>query len=200
MTKEQKVQAITAQIFHASIDTFLDEKFKAEIRNSLETIREVHPEFENVGCSVFTEDITKKKWKNKQHFFKVFYAEVDYLKESVGLSDNAEFLLYKMGKALKWEMNILVDDNDYPMNQKSLCEFLKIPIRTFSRNSKELIEKKLLLPVFLGKEVFYFINPHIMYVGTSINEQIPNLFEVIGYVCRKNSDNQRKTVEKRGKI
>jgi hypothetical protein len=198
MTKEQKINEIISLVFKDNVDTFTEVEAKGKIIQAIEDLKSEDEKYKGLCYSVFVNDTKKVKWKHKQHFFKVFWDEIDYLKEEFDLSDSAESLLYRLGKSLKWEMNLLVDDTDYPLNQKKLCEFLNIPPRTFSRNSKELIEKLILLPVCCGKEVYYFMNPHVMYVGSEINDQIPKLFELVGY--RYNRNNAREKVKKRGKI
>lgn len=198
MTKEQKINEIVSLVFKDNVDTFTEIEAKGEIIKAIESLKTEDEKYENLCYSVFVNDTKKKKWKSKQHYFKVFKSEIRYLKKEHELSNQSVHLIYDLGEALKWEMNLLVDEEDYPLNQKRLCEFLDMPVRTFTRNSKELIDKFILLPVCCGKEIFYFMNPHVMYVGSEINEQIPKLFELVGY--RSNKENEREKVKKRGKI
>lgn len=198
MTKEQKIQQITSIVFRDNVDSFTEIEARRKIIDAINDLKSEDEKFEDLNYSLFVQDTKKKNWKRNEHFFKVFYDEIEYIQREFGITEQGLNLIYRIGRCLKWEMNLLVDDKDNPMNQTELCKYLNISERTFRRNSKELIENHILLPVCCGREMYYFMNPHILYVGSKINEQIPNLFELIGY--RNYRANGAKQIQKRCEI
>ena len=56
--------------------------------------------------------------------------------------------------------------------------------------TKSIEEKKCLLRIFDGKDVYYLINPNLVFKGQKINKGIPKIFEMIGYVDSKKAKKQ----------
>ena len=199
MTKEQKLKNILSVVFQENVDTFTEVEARNKIIEAISELKIEDSKYDNLNYSIFIKDTKKKKWKSKEHFFKVFYDEVEYIKDEFELKDGSIFLLFKLGKYLKWEMNLLVDEEDCPMNQSQICKKLNVQPKTFRSQVQPLVKHRIILPITCGNEVFYFVNPHIMYTGTSICNGIVELFEVCGYKNRNYRESNLKKVEKRCK-
>lgn len=146
---------------------------------------------ENFGIKVFVDDNSKKKWKsgnsNPNVFVKIFFNEMDYVKDTYGLTMTECGFLYSLSSYLLWEYNLLVDKEGLPLNQKRLMTLMGYKARAISGIIKSLEEKKCLIRVWDGKETYFIINPYIMWFGEKINKEIPSLFEAVGYVPMKNN-------------
>lgn len=200
---KDKTQEILCMLFEENVDTFKEEEAKKKIIQYISEMKQEDNDFDKLSYSLFVQDTHKGAWQNKSHFYKVFYDEIDYLLDQGILTQtNVDFLL-RFGRYLKWEMNLVVDKNDIPLNQKTLANKMKINVKTFQRNIQPLIDSKIILEIKLSKENFYMINPYIIFVGKNINKQIPKLFDMIGYntsVSTKDRNNRRDKVTKRGNI
>lgn len=146
---------------------------------------------ENFGIKVFVDDNSKKKWKsgnsNPNVFVKIFFNEMDYVKDTYGLTMTECGFLYSLTSYLLWEYNLLVDKEGLPLNQKRLMSLTGYKKTAISGLIKSLEEKKCLIRVWDNKETYFIVNPYLMWFGEKINKEIPNLFEAIGYVPMKNN-------------
>jgi DNA-binding transcriptional MocR family regulator len=101
-----------------------------------------------------------------------------------------------------WQTNLLVDEYDNPLNQKQIAERLELNVRTIQRNMKQLEERCIIHKIQIWNEVFYIINPYVMFKGQDVNIAIPKLFDEIGYVSssmadKKNNRSNRKKEQKK---
>jgi predicted transcriptional regulator len=148
-------------------------------------------------------DPDKLHWRKKEHFAKIFHFEFKHAEEYYSLTKPEKYFLYELSEHLMWQTNLIVDEEDKPLNQKELAVALDVNVRTVQRNMKSLEEKTIIYKVEMGNEVFYFVNPYFMFIGQYINVCIPKLFDEIGYqnsslVKKSNSRNNRsKKQEKR---
>lgn len=149
------------------------------------------------------DDPDKVHWKKDEHFIKIFSHELQHATEYYSLSNAERLFILDISSYLHWEMNILVDDNNVPLNQKELADKLGIDTRSVRRLTQSLEEKKIIYIIEHRNEVFYIFNPHIAYIGQFTNMCIPRLFLDWGYVTcemvdKSNSrSNRRKEQEKR---
>lgn len=188
---------ILADIFASDVDTFKDIKAQKEIGEFVKQY--LGQDEDNTLCaSVFVKDVKKQHWNPKDHFTKVFNFEISHAVELYGITKSELAFLYSLSPYLKWEMNLIVDLEDKPLNQIGLAELLEIDRRTVNRNMKSLGKKLAIVSYELGKETFYLVNPYLLYCGQNINILIPRLFDQSGYEkCRVN---RRDNVSKRSKI
>lgn len=146
---------------------------------------------DNFGVKVFVEDNSKKKWKrgtsDPNVFVKIFFNEIEYVKEKFGLTTTECGFLYSLSSYLLWEYNLLVDKDGLPLNQKRLMESLNYKKTAISGLIKSLEEKKCLIRVWDNKETYFIINPYLMWFGEKINKEMPKLFETVGYIPMKNN-------------
>lgn len=146
---------------------------------------------DNFGVKVFVEDNSKKKWKsgnsNPNVFVKIFFNEIDYVKEKFGLTMTECGFLYSLSSYLLWEYNLLVDKDGLPLNQKRLMEALNYKKTAMSGLIKSLEEKKCLIRIWDNKETYFIVNPYLMWFGEKINKEMPKLFETVGYIPMKNN-------------
>jgi hypothetical protein len=197
-----KINAILALIFQESVDTFKEERAKQKIAECIVALKEQDADMNNVNYFVGVKDTKKSHWKKDDHFYKVFYNEIEYAQNKSGLHQNDVDFLLRLGRYLKWEMNLLVDEEDNPLNQKDLADKLGINVRTLQRNLEPLMQNYWIFCVKYNHSNFYLVNPYLIFVGKDINFQIPRFFDVLGYVKSNNDsrNNRRKSVNKRTRI
>jgi hypothetical protein len=53
--------------------------------------------------------------------------------------------------------------------------------KTISLNMKLLEVHKCLVRIWDGREVYFIINPYLMFKGDKINKSIPKMFDLLGY-------------------
>lgn len=190
---KDKTSKILATVFNSNVDTFRDIKAREMISQFIKDNLIEDEEYDKLTYSVFVKDLKKSHWKSEQYFTKVFYEELDHAVELYSISNGAKHFLLDLIKYLKYELNLLVDDKmDIPLNQTELAKLLNINVKTVQRNMKELIEKRMIFDIQCGKEIFYIVNPYIMYKGKDINYAIPEIFIDLGYSNLKKSRKNRR--------
>jgi hypothetical protein len=163
----------------------------------------LQPDDDSLVYKISVDDLEKKHWMRNEHFTKVFEFEFTHLKEYYSLSRNEKHFLQDLGGFLMWQTNLLVDEEDNPLNQTQIAERLDINIRTVQRNMKALEERKIINKILVWNEVFYIVNPYIMFKGKDINLAIPKLFDELGYINssmvdkKNNRSNRKKEQQKR---
>lgn len=169
------------EVFGNCIDTNKELEVKDEImKNILEEYKD-----KELNISLYVKDNSVSDWLPKEHFSKIYYEELKYIKEQYGLSSAEKNLLLSLSPYLMWETNLLVDEyTGEPLSQGELIEKLEINKTTLIRNIKGLYEKKLLCPFTYKRKKYYLINPYIMYNGKRIDKFIVKIFKVIGYINR----------------
>ena len=85
----------------------------------------------------------------------------------------------------------MVDENDKPLNQKELAKVLDISPKTIQRNMKSLEEKMCVFSIPISTEIYYLVNPFLIYRGGEINLVLPSLFTDMGYESHKSSRKKR---------
>ncbi|MGL5327749.1 MAG: hypothetical protein ACRDD7_00680 [Peptostreptococcaceae bacterium] len=173
--------------------SLLDE-YKAQ-KLVLETLRQVKSDngLENFNISTFIKDTTLVKWKSQpkrdsDHFVKIFFNELNHAKEKYQLTQLEVNFIYSISEFLSWESNLLIDKEGKPMNQKALCLNSGMNRNKVSSTVKSLEEKKCLIRIWDGRDIYYLVNPFLVYKGMNINKGIPKLFEMIGYECLNKKD------------
>lgn len=140
---------------------------------------------DNFNITTYITDSLKKPWKHSRgknnEFIKMFYNEIEEVKELYDLKRSEVLFLYSLAPYLLWEENLLVDKEGIPLNQKRLCSELELDRKTIYKQVKSLEQKKCLIRIWDGRDVFYLVNPWLMFKGKKINKSIPTLFEMIGY-------------------
>ena len=175
-----KARELLQVMFGDTMDSSTELKIKSEI---MEEVRK--HQSDELCISVFVKDTTIKDWLPKEHFSKIYYDEINYIKNTYGLSKGEKNLLLSMSPYLMWETNLLVDeDSGDPLSQTELALKLDVHRSTISRNMTGLYEKKLILIINKDKKKYIIINPFIMYSGKRIDVNIVNLFKNSGYIDR----------------
>lgn len=170
-------------MFGDTMDSNTELKIKDDILE--EVVRKYQEQDEGLCISVFVKDTTIKDWLPKEHFSKIYYDEINYIKNIHGLPKGEKNLLLSMSPYLMWETNLLVDEESgNPLSQTELALKLDIHRSTISRNMIGLYEKKLILIINKDKKKYILINPYIMYSGKRIDKSIVSLFKNTGYVDR----------------
>lgn len=145
----------------------------------------------NLLVSSYIKDGTLTNWKTSRsesdYFVKIFYNEINYVKETYGLTNLEVSFLYEISQYLAWETNLLINEEGQPINQKMLITLTKMDKKKISNCTKSLENKKCLIRIWDGKFVYYLINPNLMFKGTKINRGIPKLFSLLGYINSKDS-------------
>lgn len=188
----------------------LDEVFKGDVANTnLKDIRGYIDDFITTmqingsldGANVFVNitDSTKKKWKEKDHFTKIFDSEIDYAVREYTLTRSEIAFLKSLSPYLMWELNLLVNQKtNEPLSQHMLSEKLGLNRATIRRNMEALESKLCIYTIQHLKEKFYIVNPYLMYAGGNINTILPSIFDSIGYISSKERDRiyRRKNTKK----
>lgn len=169
----------------------IDSEYKAHkiIYDKLKEIRKEN-NLDNYMINLFIKDDTKRKWKqgtsDPNLFVKIFFNEIDYVKRTLALTRAEVLFLYSLSNYLLWEENLLVDKDGVPLNQKRLCKELDLGRKTVYRNIKALEEKKCLIRIWDGNNVYFILNPYLIFFGEKVNKGLPELFQMIGYIPLKN--------------
>lgn len=152
-------------------------------------ITEIKNEFNLDGFNIssYVKDTSLSKWKcnpkcENDYFVKIFYNELKYAKETYGITKLEVSFLYEISEYLCWETNLLIDELGCPMNQKMLSSKTGMDRKKIYKCTKSLEEKKCLIRIWDGKDVYYIINPNLMFKGQNIKREIPQLFNIIGYI------------------
>ena len=176
----EKTRKILKSIFPNDVDTFREIEVKHKVSDFMKTIRS-EKEYDNISATLLVTDNSNKKWKPKDHFTKIFNEEISKAKELYGIKRHEVLFLLSLSEYLEWELNLLVDENREPMNQKKLAERLELDRRTIKRNMDALEEKLCVYAISVEGEKYYLINPNLMYAGSKINLLLPALFNELGY-------------------
>lgn len=169
------------------IDTEIGSEFEAQ-KMIFEKMKEYIEEnkFDKYSVNIFVNDDTKTKWKQsskeENEFLKIFYNEVKYASNTYGVTKGELSFFYSLGEYLLWESNLLVDEEGRPLNQKALIKELGLGRTTVRVNIKSLEEKKFLIRIWDGRDVYFMVNPYLMVKGQRLNKGIPKVFELIDYV------------------
>ena len=187
------------EILSSLIDVNTDVKSEYEAHKIIQDMfKEAKEQYDlsNFMLSTYIKDSTLIKWKNNSkseadYFVKIFFNEIDYVKNTYGVTDSEINFIYQISQYVSWEANLLIDNEGRPMSQKILCNTTGMDRKKVYNNTKSLEEKKCLLRIYSGKEVYYILNPNICFKGQSINKGIPKLFNIIGYTCLKDSKKKK---------
>jgi hypothetical protein len=200
MTKKKEENDLKVREILGSVSTYgadIGEDLSNVMTNIKIYTSELMDKYNNIRCGIFVDDTSKVKWQSQEHFTKVFDDEIRYCKDKYGLTRNEISFLRSLGEFLLWEINMLVDNNNLPLNQKSLADLLDISPKTVQRNMKTLEEKKCIFSIPLKTETFYVVNPFLLYRGSKINLILPALFTDIGYIPLKVTRKHRKKIDEK---
>jgi hypothetical protein len=197
----KKAKKVLDTAFESDVNPLKDFDARQQVVDFIS--KTLQPEDDSLVYKISVEDLQKKQWRYKEHFTKVFDFEFTHLKEYYSLDRKLTHFLKDLSEFLMWETNLLVDDEDNPLNQTKIAEALEINVRTVQRNMKELEERKIIHKIQVWNEVFYIINPYVMFKGSNVNIAIPKLFDEIGYINssmvdkKNNRSNRKKEQQKR---
>jgi len=197
-----KTKEILDSAFGSDVSTLRDINVRSMLIDYInKNIRE-NDKNDSISIGLTVTDSDKKHWMKNEHFIKIFHHEIRHVEEYYSLTRGEKHFILDLAEFLRWEMNILVDEYDRPLNQVKLSEKLDIDVRTIRRNMSSLQEKKIIHKVDISNEVFYIVNPYLTFIGQYINLSIPKLFDELGYVNSGSIDkdgrsNRRKDQEKR---
>jgi hypothetical protein len=189
---------------HALVKKIVDKTFSKEVNtNRAQEIKNdlINYFYSNYGGdkvsgSVNVTDMETFHWMKDEHFVKIFNHEIKHAQEYYSLSNAERLFILDISDYLMWEMNILVDEEDKPLNQKRLAEKLGITPKSVRDKMLPLNDKNIVHTVELVNEVFYIINPYIVYRGKDINSSLPELFDELGYVNSKMIDKSSRSHRK----
>ena len=182
----KKARDLLENVFGTYIDSNRELKIKDEIINNI--LSEYRDE--NMNISLFVKDCSVSDWQPKEHFSKIYYDEIKYIKNIYGITKGENNLLLSLSPYLMWETNLLVDeDSGSPLTQKEIIEKLGISKPTMINNMKGLYEKKIVCPITFKGNKYFIVNPYIMYSGKRIDKFIVDIFKIIGYINRGNYEN-----------
>jgi hypothetical protein len=192
----------------------LDTAFQSDINplravtardEAIEVIKDIKNKYGNDSLKIMlkVEDVEDKHWRRSEHFTKVFNFELKHVEEYYSLSKGEKHFLQDLGDFLMWQTNLLVDEEDNPLNQTQISELLDVNVRTVQRNMKSLEERCLIHKIQIWNKVYYIVNPYVMFKGQDINIAIPKLFDELGYINsslvdeKNNRSNRKKEQQKR---
>lgn len=182
----EKQAYIMSKLFDINNEVSSEYEAHQLVREVLLKLKEEN-NLENFALQTIIKDTSVIKWKQNpkieyDYFVKIFYNEIKYVKDTYGVSNSEVSFLYEVSEYLSWQGNLLVDIEGKPLNQKRLCEVTGMDRKKVYRNMKSLEQKKCVLRIWDGNDVFYLINPSLVYKGQNINKELPKLFKLIGYV------------------
>lgn len=197
-----KTREILDSAFGSDVSTLRDLNVRSMLIDYINSEIRVNENNENISIGLTVTDSDKKHWMKNEHFIKIFHHEIRHAEEYYSLTRGEKHFILDLAEFLRWEMNILVDEFDAPLNQVSLAEKLDIDVRTVRRNMTSLQKKHIIHKVEISNEAYYIINPYLIFIGQYINLSIPKLFDGLGYVnsgdiVKEGRSNRRKDQEKR---
>lgn len=168
---------------------------ESEIREKASNfIREsIVPEYSGYSYDFLINDWDKKRWKANEHFVKKFPFEIEYAAKTYEISKNEISFLCLLERYLLWQWNLIVDiDNEnLPMTQIMIANKLEIDKKTAGRMLNSLVEKHMLFSIPIGKECYYIVNPHIMFIGRNIHKDLVKAFFDSGYVSMLEAEKKK---------
>lgn len=176
----KKAKKVLDTAFTKDVSPFKDANAREQVVEYIKTV--LQPENEDLIYKISVDDPEQKHWRKSEHFTKVFQFELKHIEEYYSLSKGEKHFLQDLGEFLMWQTNLLVDEEDNPLNQTQIAERLEVNVRTVQRNMKALEERRIIHKVEIWNEVFYIVNPYVMFIGQNINISIPKLFDELGYV------------------
>lgn len=197
----KKAKEVLDNAFEQDVNPLKDFDARQQVVEFIEEV--LKPSDDSLVYKISVDDLQKKQWRHKEHFTKVFDFEIKHLMEYYSLNRNEKHFLQDLGEFLMWQTNLLVDEEDNPLNQTQIAERLDINVRTVQRNMKALEERKIIHKIQVWNEVFYIVNPYVMFKGANINLAIPKLFDELGYINstiankKNNRSNRKKEQQKR---
>lgn len=181
----QEQKRILGLLYDTNIDITSEYEAQQLIKDAIIELKE-NNNLSNFNIGMFAKDITLGRWKmsksKNDYYIKVFYNEIDYIKSTYGVTNSEVLFLINLGKYLSWEENLLIDEDGKPINQKMLIKLLGCSRNKIYKVVKSLEEKKCIIRIYDGKDVYFIVNPNIIFKGNKINRNIPNIFKMIGYV------------------
>lgn len=182
MAKKVKEQhELTKQIVDKTFNEDVNTAKVQQIREDLTNYYLSKYSDERVRAAFQFDDSEAKHWKKNDHFTKVFYHELRHVEDYYSITKGERHFIVDISEFLMWEMNILVDEYDKPLNQTRLADKLGIHPKTVREHMKSLQDKNIIHEVKIHKEVFYFVNPYLVFCGQNLNLNIPKLFDELGY-------------------
>jgi DNA-binding MarR family transcriptional regulator len=204
MTKEKETNRKAKKVLDTAFDNDVNPLKVLQAREeAIEVIKEIKNKNESLMFALSVEDTENKHWRKYDHFVKMFQFEIKHVQEYYSLSRAEKHFLLDLGEFLMWQTNLIVDEEDNPLNQTKIAELLDVSVKTVQRNMKALEERCIIYKIQIWNEVYYIVNPYIMFIGQNINIAIPKLFDELGYVnsgmADKNNNrrNRKKSQQKR---
>lgn len=197
-----KTKEILDSAFGSDVSTLKDFNVRAMLVDYINNNIRGNEKHDSISIGLTVSDSDKKHWMKNEHFIKIFHHEIRHAEEYYSLTRGEKHFILDLAEFLRWEMNILVDEYDSPLNQVQLAEKLDIDVRTVRRNMASLQAKKIIHKVEIANEAFYIVNPYLIFIGQYINLSIPRLFDELEYVnsssiAKDSRSNRRKEQEKR---
>jgi hypothetical protein len=197
---DEKVYKILSSVLIIDINTQKEREVQNLLSSYIVNTIKQDNKYDNVNVSTFVKDTSLQHWKPKAHFTKVFNKEIQHAKLLYDITRSEVSFLYSLSPYLLWENNLLVDEEDTPLNQKGLAKLLDVDPKTIQRNMKVLESKKCIYSIPFERDVFYLVNPYLMYAGQQINCILPSLFIELGYESGEKIKTNRYKVTKNNEI
>lgn len=181
---KRSIMEVLKSIFYIKDDEFLQEEIKKETAGFVHN--NLIEKYSGYMFKFKIMDQDKKLWKHCQHFVKKFPSEIEYAKTAYGISKNEISFLCLFERFLLWEWNLIVDpDNENkPMTQSMIAEKFDIDRKTACRALRSLVDKHMLCEIPIGRDIYYIMNPHIMFIGKYVHKDLPKLFASSGYLSQ----------------
>jgi hypothetical protein len=183
----KKAKKVLETAFAKDVSPFTVSNAMEEVIGVIKSVKE---KSESLRVVLDIQDVDQKRWRYKEHFVKVFSFEMKHVEEYYSLTKGEKHFLQDLGDFLMWQTNLIVDEEDNPLNQTQIAERLDVNVRTVQRNMKSLEERCIIHKINYETKVYYIVNPYVMFIGQDINIAIPKLFDELGYVSSSMADSQ----------
>lgn len=186
LNEETRLKQLEILSYLHDVNYTVDDEYKAHKLLS-ETMKKLKEEnnLENFDITTYVKDGTKRKWKQSRskanEFTKIFYNEVFNAIELYDITKTEIQFLYSLAPYLLWEENLLVDMDGNALTNKTLADELGLTTKTVFNRTKSLEEKHCLIRICSGRNVYYVVNPFLMFKGQEIHKTLPKQFELLGY-------------------
>lgn len=127
-----------------------------------------------VGFCMYTD--SRSKFEPKKKFSKSFASRIEDVKREFGLNLTEMGIIYTLSFHIRYEDNLLYNDNGTPAKKKDLSKILDLAHNAVDKYMASLVDKGVLAKVKVKRSVNYYLNPYIFYRGNRIDDTLLNMF------------------------
>lgn len=134
--------------------------------------------YEVPSISVSVKGDIREEWKPEKCYVKNYGNFINYIEDTHGLSITEKGIIFELSRYITFESNLLVTKKGLPLNRKDLETILQLSHNAIEKHINVLVAKSILAKVKVGRNVQYYINPNVAYMGNRIDVTLKELFNI----------------------